>query len=121
MDRDSTSWLTVTGIGFTLLTCNSALAVYRSKGDGWSIAFVLSAYVSLLLLFWFLRLHERTAPNAPRRRELKAPIWSLSAFLTIMFSYRVAALMPSLVALLVWAMAAAVIFAGFYTFFVHPD
>ncbi|KAJ3701391.1 hypothetical protein LUZ61_005096 [Rhynchospora tenuis] len=107
MDRDGGNWLT--GIGFTMLTCNSVLAVYRSKDDAWSVAFVLSAYFALVLLFWCLRLYERTAPNAAQRWNLKVAVWSLSTFLTAMFSYKVALLMPWLVALIVWAMAGTVI------------
>ncbi|KAJ1685459.1 hypothetical protein LUZ63_016849 [Rhynchospora breviuscula] len=119
MDRDGGNLLT--GIGFTMLTCNSVLAVYRSKNDTWSVAFVLSAYFALLLLFWCLRLYERTAPNAAQRWKLKLAVWSLSTFITTMFSYKVALLMPWPVTLIVWAMAGTVICGGFYAFFVHQN
>ena len=110
-----------TGLSFAILTCNSVLAIHRSNGDTWSVAFVVSAYFALLLLFWFMRLHERAAPNSVRKGELKAGIWSLSTFLTCMFSYKVAALMPWPVVVVVWAMAASVIIGGFYAFFILND
>ncbi|KAJ1691151.1 hypothetical protein LUZ63_015306 [Rhynchospora breviuscula] len=119
MDRDGGNWLT--GVGFAMLTCNSALAIYRSKEDAWSVAFVVSTYFALLLLFWCLRLYERAAPNpnGAQRWKLKVAVWSLSTFLTAMFSYKVANLMPRPVDLVVWAMAATVICGGFYAFFRH--
>ncbi|KAJ4769841.1 hypothetical protein LUZ62_054098 [Rhynchospora pubera] len=121
MDRDGGNWLT--GVGFAMLTCNSALAIYRSKEDAWSVAFVASAYFALLLLFWCLRLYERTAPNGngAQRWKLKVAVWSLSTFLTAMFSYKVANLMPRPIDLVVWTMAATVISGGFYAFFIHHD
>jgi Family of unknown function (DUF6490) len=119
MDRPAGNWLA--GIGFALLTCNSALAIYRSNGDAWSVAFVVSAYFSLLLLFWFLRLYEQAGRNTAEGGKLKVAIWILSTFLTCMFSYKVAALMSWPVALVVWGMAAAVVFGGFYAFFMHHD
>ncbi|KAJ3701390.1 hypothetical protein LUZ61_005095 [Rhynchospora tenuis] len=118
MDRNGANWLT--GVGFSMLTCNSVLAIYRSKEDAWSVAFVVSAYFALLLLFWCLRSYERTAPNyAAQRWILKVAVWLLSTFLTAMFSYKVALLMPWPVALIVWGMAGTVILGGFYAFFIH--
>ncbi|KAJ1685461.1 hypothetical protein LUZ63_016851 [Rhynchospora breviuscula] len=119
MDRDGGNWLT--GLGFGMLTCNSVLAIYRSKEDAWSVAFVVSAYFALLFLFWCLRLYERTAPNVAQRWKLKVAIWSLSTFLTAIFSYKVAKLMPRPVDLIVWGMAVSVICGGFYAFFIHHD
>ncbi|KAJ4818680.1 hypothetical protein LUZ62_031246 [Rhynchospora pubera] len=119
MDQDGGNWLS--GISFVMLTCNSALAIYRSKEDAWSVAFVVSAYFALLLLYWCLRLYELTAPNAAQRWKLKVAVWSLSTFLTAMFSYKVANLMPWPVDLVVWAMAATVICGGFYAFFIHDN
>jgi Family of unknown function (DUF6490) len=117
MDGDGTNWLT--GIGFALLTCNSALAIYQSKEDTCSVAFVVSVYFSLLLLFWFLRLYEQAGQNAAQRGRQKAAIWMLSTYLTSIFSYKVAALMPWPIALVVWGMGATVASGGFYAFFIY--
>ncbi|CAL5036728.1 unnamed protein product [Urochloa decumbens] len=111
---DGTSLLTKLGVG--LLTCNSFLAVYRSREEPSSVAFVLVAYAVLLLLLRSLRRFER-APAADRGR-IKAAVWGLSALLTVMFASRVAPLMPPPVGVVVWAMAAATAGGGFWAFFV---
>ncbi|KAJ1685469.1 hypothetical protein LUZ63_016859 [Rhynchospora breviuscula] len=91
MDGDRGNWLTC--FGFTMLTCNSSLEIYRSKGDAWSVAFVVSAYFAVLLLFWCLMLYMGAAPNEARRWKLKIAIWTLLTFLTAMFSYKGSELM----------------------------
>ncbi|KAJ3701398.1 hypothetical protein LUZ61_005103 [Rhynchospora tenuis] len=91
MDGDGGNWLT--GIGFTTLTCNSSLEIYRSKGDAWSVAFVMSAYFAVLLLFLCLMLYMGAAPNEAQRWKLKIAIWSLLTFLTSMFLYKESELM----------------------------
>ncbi|CAL5044624.1 unnamed protein product [Urochloa decumbens] len=111
---EGTSFLTKLGVG--ALTCNSFLAAYRSRGDPSSLAFVLVAYVTLLLLLHSLRRFER-APPADRGRS-KAAVWVLSTLLTVMFASRVAPLMPPPVGVVVWAMAAATAGGGFWAFFV---
>lgn len=108
-------------IGLSFLTYNSAMAVYRSQDDFYAISFVLTAYLSLLLLFWCLRSIERAGPNAPQRGRLKAYVWFLCTLLTGMFSYKVAAVMPWPVDLVVWGLASSVIIGGFYVFFLHRD
>nr|ACG43790.1 hypothetical protein [Zea mays] len=112
-------WLTF--LGFVFLTFNSGMAIYRSDRDPGSIAFVSGSYVDLLLLFLCLRLFERTPPDSPRRGWIKACVWGLTTLLTVMFSQKVAAIMPPLLALVVWAMAFATIGGGFYAFFIHKD
>ncbi|CAL5050968.1 unnamed protein product [Urochloa decumbens] len=111
---DGTCVLTKLGVG--LLTCNSLAAAYRSRGDPGSVVFVLVAYAVLLLLLHSLRRFER-APAADRGR-IKAAVWGLSTLLTVMFSSRVAPLMPPPVGVVVWAMAAATAGGGFWAFFV---
>ncbi|KAJ1685457.1 hypothetical protein LUZ63_016847 [Rhynchospora breviuscula] len=112
-------WLTK--VGFTLLTCNTGLAIYRSGNDLSSLAFVVVSYFALLLLFWCLHLFERAAPDGPRRMQLKTAVWSLSTLITVMFAYRVAALMPLPLAVVVWVMATTVPVGGFYAFFIYND
>ncbi|CAN6194701.1 unnamed protein product [Urochloa humidicola] len=113
------SWPTALGFGF--LTFNSGMAIHRSNGDRGSIMFVVASYLDLVLLFVCLRLFERTPRDSRRREWLKAAVWVLTTLLTVMFSHKVAAIMPPLVALVVWAMAFITISGGFYAFFIHKD
>ncbi|TVU07957.1 hypothetical protein EJB05_41336, partial [Eragrostis curvula] len=116
---DGFSWLTVLGFGF--LTFNSGMAIYRSDRDPATVAFVVVSYLILVLLFLCLRLFERAPRDSPRREWLKACVWVLTTLLTVMFSHKVAAVMPPLVAVVVWAMAFATIAGGFYAFFIFQD
>ncbi|KAJ3701394.1 hypothetical protein LUZ61_005099 [Rhynchospora tenuis] len=111
----------LTWIGFIFLTGNSAMAIYRSKDDFYSVSFVIVAYLNLLLLFWCLRLFQRAGQNAPQRPRIKAYVWSLSTLLTCMFSYKVAAIMPWPVDLVVWGLGSSVVIGGFYVFFLYRD
>jgi len=45
----------LTKLGLSVLTCNSALAVYQSHNDPASVAFVAGAYGAVVLLFHQLR------------------------------------------------------------------
>ncbi|CAL5036714.1 unnamed protein product [Urochloa decumbens] len=104
-----------------LVTLSSAVAVYRAAGDAASVAFVIASYLTLLLLFLCLRAYELAPPGeAGGRRDglLRRAVWALSTLLTMLFSWRVAALMPYWpVALLVWALAAATTVGGFVALF----
>ncbi|GJN19339.1 hypothetical protein PR202_gb06606 [Eleusine coracana subsp. coracana] len=113
------SMLTLISFGF--LTFNSGMAVYRSNGDLSAISFVVFSYIDLLLLFYCLRLYERTAPESTRKEHLKMAVWLLTTMLTAAFSYKVAAIMPFPVQILVWAMAGATVLGGFYAFFLLGD
>ncbi|TVT97340.1 hypothetical protein EJB05_57408, partial [Eragrostis curvula] len=116
MDRgDRPSFLTKLGLG--ALTCNSAIAAYRSRGDPASVAFVLGAYAALLLLLRSLREFERT--RAEDRGRVKAAVWALSTLLTAMFAAKVAPLMPPLVGVAVWVMAAVTAGGGFWALFLQ--
>ncbi|KAJ1685468.1 hypothetical protein LUZ63_016858 [Rhynchospora breviuscula] len=120
MDGDRGNWLT--GFGFTMLTCNSSLEIYQSKGDAWSVAFVVPAYLlAVLLLFWCLMLYMGAAPNEARRWKLKIAIWTLLTFLTAMFSYKGSELMLWPVAVVVWAMTVVASFGVCYEFFIHRN
>ncbi|KAJ3701388.1 hypothetical protein LUZ61_005093 [Rhynchospora tenuis] len=116
-EEERMEWLTK--VGFALLTCNTGLAIYRSGNDLSSLAFVVVSYFALLLLFWCLHLFERAAPDGARRMQLKTAVWSLSTLITVMFAYRVAALMPLPLAVVVWVMATTVPVGGFYAFFIY--
>ncbi|KAL5222795.1 hypothetical protein ABZP36_027508 [Zizania latifolia] len=104
-----------------ILAGNSVAAIYHSWRDPWSVAFVLAAFLILLSLFYALRLFERLPRGSSRRVHVKAGVWVLTTALTIMFSYRVAALMPLPVAVVIWTMAGSTIIAGFYMFFVSHN
>jgi hypothetical protein len=111
----------LTLIAFIFLTFNSAMAVYKSNGNLSAIAFVGFSYLDLVMLFYCLRLYERTPPESPRRGHLKMAVWLLTTMLTAAFSYKVAAIMPFPVQVLVWNMAGATVLSGFYAFFLHHD
>jgi hypothetical protein len=113
------SWLTL--LGFAFLTFNSAMAIYRSDGDPAAIGFVAFSYVDLVLLFVCLRWYEREAPGSATRGKLKVGVWILTTLLTMAFSYKVAAIMPLAVKVVIWAMACATVLGGFYGFFVYTE
>jgi FlaA1/EpsC-like NDP-sugar epimerase len=115
----SCSWLSF--LGFAFLTFNSGMAINRSRDDPWSVAFIVSSFLDLLLLFFCLQKFEQTPRGSKTRFHLKIAVWLLSTFLTVMFSYRVAALMPLAVAIIVWVMSLSTIGAGFYLFFVYRE
>lgn len=85
------------------------------------MAFVAFSYVDLVLLFCCLRWFESAAPGSPTRGKLKVAVWVLTTLLTLAFSYKVAAIMPVPVQILVWGMAGATILGGFYAFFLHTE
>jgi hypothetical protein len=113
------SWLTA--LGFAFLTFNSGMGIYRSNGDAAAVAFVAFSYIDLVLLFCCLRWFETAAPGSPARGKLKVAVWVLTTLLTIVFSYKVAAIMPFAVQILVWGMAGATVLGGFYAFFLHAE
>ncbi|KAL6628921.1 hypothetical protein ACP70R_028686 [Stipagrostis hirtigluma subsp. patula] len=115
----SFSWLTALGFGF--LTFNSGMAIYRSKGDGEAIAFVAFSYLDLLTLFFCLKQYENAEPGSQLRDRLKVAVWLLTTALTLVFSYKVAAVMPAAVAVLVWLMAFGTVAGGFYAFFCYSE
>ncbi|KAL6628923.1 hypothetical protein ACP70R_028688 [Stipagrostis hirtigluma subsp. patula] len=108
-------WLAAAGFGY--LTFSSGMAVYRSHGDPGAVAFVAFAYLDLVLLFCCLRRYERAEPGSTARDRLKLAVWLLTAALTLLFSYKVAAVMPAAAAALVWAMGLTTIAGGFAAFF----
>lgn len=120
-DREGAWPSVLTIIGFGFLTFNSFMAVYRSNGDVGSISFVVFSYLVLVLLFYCLRRFETTPPESPSREHIKMAVWVLTTMLTAAFSYKVAAIMPLPVQVLVWAMAGATVFGGFYAFFIHQE
>jgi len=111
----------LTILGFAFLTFNSGMAIYRSNGDAGSIVFVVFSYLNLVALFTCLRIYKDLDYHSPRRQTIKAAVWTLTSILTVMFSYKVAEIMPLAVKIVVWAMAATTTCGGFYAFFIHQD
>lgn len=103
--------------GFAYLTFSSGMALHRCWPDPGDVAFVVSAYADLLLLFWCLRRYERAEPGSSVREWLKLAVWLLTSALTLLFSYKVAAVMPAAVAAVVWVMGLATVSGGFLAFF----
>ncbi|CAN6246670.1 unnamed protein product [Urochloa humidicola] len=111
----------LTVIGFIFLTFNSGMAVYRSNGDLGTIFFVAFSYVDLVSLFYCLRWYESTPLESPRREHLKMAVWLQTTMLTAAFSYKVAAIMPFPMQVLVWSMAGTTVLGGFYAFLLHRE
>ncbi|URE01464.1 hypothetical protein MUK42_20539, partial [Musa troglodytarum] len=106
-------------LGLAVLTYSCVTAVYRSRDDPSAVAFVVAAYVDLLLLLRCVRCFE--AGSAADRPRLKAAVWCLATLLTLMFSYKVAVIMPLPVAVMVWSMAATVCLGGFWALFLCEE
>lgn len=117
--RSGVSWLTILGISF--LTFNSGMAIYRCQGERGATVFVVVSYVDLLLLFFALRWYETAEPGSLTRDRLKVVVWVLTTALTLLFTSKVAAVMPALVAVLVWVLAFTTIAGGFYGFFCYSN
>jgi hypothetical protein len=112
------SWV-FAAVMFVLLTFNSVLAVYHSRGDAAMVGFVATSYADLVLLFCCLLLYSRAAAGSPWRNRLKASVWTLTTLLTFSFAYMVmgTAGLTLPVALLVWFIAAATGIGAFSAFF----
>lgn len=112
-------WLTI--LGFLILTFNAVMAIIRSEGEKTAIAFVSFSYAVLVALFVCLRMYERARADSAKRKWLKIAVWTLTTMLTFSFSYKVAAIMPTPVAVVVWLMAFATVTGGFVAFFVYKE
>ncbi|XP_039786989.1 uncharacterized protein LOC120653288 [Panicum virgatum] len=88
------------------------MALHRSRGDP-----VAAAYADLALLLYCLRVYERAGPGSARRGRLKLAVWLLTAALTLLFSCKVAAVVPPAAAALVWVVGLATVAGGFAELF----
>lgn len=115
---DRFSWVLVAAL-FALLALASVTAVYHSKGDEATVAFVATSYVDLVLLFCCLWLYKSAPQASARRNRLKASVWALTTLLTFSFAYMVmgTAGLTLPVALLLWFSAAATGIGAFSAFF----
>ncbi|KAJ0960010.1 hypothetical protein J5N97_000231 [Dioscorea zingiberensis] len=112
------TWLPT--IGMVFLTVNYIVAVYRSINDPWTVMFVITAYASVVLLVFYMRIIEKT-PEMKRGVRMKATVWTLASTLIVLFTYRVALMMPLFLAIIVWLMACVIVFGGFYSLLVHRE
>ncbi|CAL5059463.1 unnamed protein product [Urochloa decumbens] len=117
LDAAERSFPWLPAAGFTYLTVSSVMALHRSWPDPGAAAFVVFAYLDLVLLFFCLRWYERAEPGSALREWLKRAVWLLTSALTLAFSYKVASVMPAAAAALVWIMGLATITGGFFAFF----
>ncbi|WOL14131.1 hypothetical protein Cni_G22911 [Canna indica] len=110
-------------VAFLLLTANTAASAYHSRHQPSALGFALFCYVDLALLFLCLKSFERLGPDSPAEKKegLKAATWLLATALTLAFSWRVAEVMPLLLAVAVWVMAGSVAVGGFYFLFLYSD
>ncbi|CAL5096779.1 unnamed protein product [Urochloa decumbens] len=99
-----------------LVGYNFAGTAWRVRHDPPELAFVAAASSLLVALLLCLRRAERLSPDSPagERRRVQAAVWAISAALSCAFAYRVAAIMPPLLAALVWSMTAFVVLAGLF-------
>lgn len=104
-------------LGFLFLTGNSIMAIHKSPKDA---AFVVTSYVSLVLLFYCLRWFEAARHGSASRDRARRGVWLTTTLLTAMFTWRVAALMPWPVAVGVCFMGASTVAGGFYALFLLP-
>ncbi|CAN6246667.1 unnamed protein product [Urochloa humidicola] len=118
-DNGSFSWLIF--FAFLLLTFNCTMAIIRSQGEMMVVVFVSFSYADLVMLFVCLRMYERAPAGSTKREWLKIGVWTLTTLLTFAFSYKVAAVMPPLVAVLVWIMAFTTVAGGFVAFFIYKE
>nr|CAB3464139.1 unnamed protein product [Digitaria exilis] len=89
---------TVALVGYSLAT-----TAWRARHDPGDLAFVAGAGALLAALLACLRRAERLTPESPaeERRRVQAAVWLISTVLSCAFAYRVAAIMPMAVAVLV--------------------
>ncbi|CAN6340833.1 unnamed protein product [Urochloa humidicola] len=100
-----------------ILVCyNFVSTAWRVRHDPRELAFVAAAGSLLAALLACLRRAERLSPDSPagERRRVQAAVWSISTLLSCAFAYRVAAIMPPLLAALVWSMTVVVVLAGLF-------
>ncbi|KAJ1257996.1 hypothetical protein BS78_10G039600, partial [Paspalum vaginatum] len=104
--------------GTVSFSVSSGATIVAPASWCWSVAFVAVSYSALLLLLRSLRAYELA--DAAERGPLRRRVWALSALLTAMFAWKVAAAVawwPA--AVIVWAAAAATSAGGFLALSLH--
>ncbi|CAL9089971.1 unnamed protein product [Musa textilis] len=116
---DSSGFKFLTIIAVLFLTVNSADVAYRSRHDPPRLSFVVFAYSDLMMLLFYLKKMERLPLEG--RERLKFPVWALSTALILAFSWRVAEVMPPVLAVVVWLLSGSVAVGGFYGLFIYRE
>ncbi|WOL09162.1 hypothetical protein Cni_G17915 [Canna indica] len=102
------------------LATNALNSAYSLRRRPAALAFLVFAYSDLALLLVCLKRMERQ--NKPETKErLKAAVWALGSALELALTWRVAEIMPPVIAIVVWLMATLVVVGGFYGLFIHRD
>ena len=112
-------------VSILFLTVSCAQAIYNSLDDPSSLAFIVTAYSSVLLLLWCLRrldnIPRGKAKKEAEEKRLKLAVFVLCLFLNAIFSYRVGGLLPLQLAVIVWAVAGVTAIAGCCMYFCYSD
>ncbi|CAD6251747.1 unnamed protein product [Miscanthus lutarioriparius] len=62
-------------VGFSFLSFNSATATYRSWGDTDAVSFVVSAYFTMVGLFFCIKKFQAAPANSRRRNAIGASVF----------------------------------------------
>ncbi|KAK9271723.1 hypothetical protein L1049_002086 [Liquidambar formosana] len=110
---------------FYFLTSNGIGAMYRaySRGDNYTIAFVLSLCIATLLLEWCVTAYQRLPPRQESRKKefLKTGIWGLTTMIYFGLLYQFAPYFSLAGVLSAYAVAIACSACVFYLYFICDD
>jgi peptidoglycan biosynthesis protein MviN/MurJ (putative lipid II flippase) len=81
--EDETRPSLLTMMSAVLLALNLAMTVYFFDSGLGAVSFVAFLWLDLVLLFYCLRLHNRTATGSAHREHLKLVMWLLTIMLII--------------------------------------
>ncbi|KAG6536452.1 hypothetical protein ZIOFF_001508 [Zingiber officinale] len=128
LDSRSPSWLTrlfnlLPLFTFIFLTVNAVESAYHSRHDPSALVFSAFIYSDLLLLFACLKMFDNLGPDSPPKRkgQLKLAVWVLAAGLNVAFAWRVAAVMPLPLSVMLWLMSGVVTVGGFFGLFIYRE
>lgn len=113
-----------TAAAIVFLTVNAILGAIRARHDFWTMSFIISVYVLLMLLYWCLHIGEKLPEDSKERERLRVPVWLLATTLNLMFAYRVSFMLSLGFSLFVWTLALLCCSSTFYVFFIYkcsPD
>ncbi|CAA7397256.1 unnamed protein product [Spirodela intermedia] len=98
------------------------VSAFIALENPWTVAFIVSATVNLVILLYFLGAYERApAADLPRRRRLKLVICILSSTLIFSFSYQVSKIVPFPFAVIIWSTSGIVTVTGYFLLVHHDD
>lgn len=112
------AWLPA--ISFAFMLYSSGAAIYQSKGDPGTVAFVVGSLSILAGLYYCMHQFERAVAqrDGDKKDRLKLAIWILAMSLNTLFSYRVTTVMDSTVfSIIIWSIAGITTMVGCYLMF----